>query len=652
MIVFRQTSRALLGIAFIGAWFYAFGPATLPFVAPSVERLTPQDVAPNGGNSYYAAFTRRTVWPIFEIGVDSPVQPWGSRLDVLEEGKRLGPPHTGHADIAKLGGGRYSHWNAQGGSTVVFSASDNSDPRANGREYTVIAQPQISSLLFVAVLLPLSMMVLQRLLSPWLMSGTLVLAASALIAWVWLFFGHIILSPDSTTYTEWLPLVPLGYPLFLSGIVVLFGTLAAVSTIQIVLVVVASLFLAYSVARISGRPATGLAALLVLLCYLPMFASAGLLLSEALFVPLILTNVGAAIFSIAEPKIRYAILLALTTALIMFARPAGYFAPLGAVFLAIACASRFRWMVKLAIVPMVAFIVVTHLANVVVRGTSSQSQVGRVLFPHIAFLFDPALAAGPDREFAAIVDEALQPHRTAYQKSTSLEERFRYSMNDYNSRLLATDQAIYAKLEAENKLRPSDYAANFRRLESLYIRFFIITIYHKPIDYLRLVRDQIIGGWQTSILLDPGPFAPTYLAAASDNYQDGAQLIKAWKLPLSEQALLPNSAALDTFPGHFVNFFETLYKRIRSQRWLIYTIGVVTLLAIPIAACFRRRSKHWMALGYCGVIIHGSILLTAAVTVFIPRYAWPVDPVIMVAGVIMLDGLLSWGWAKMGLSRA
>jgi hypothetical protein len=54
------------------------------------------------------------------------------------------------------------------------------------------------------------------------------------------------------------------------------------------------------------------------------------------------------------------------------------------------------------------------------------------------------------------------------------------------------------------------------------------------------------------------------------------------------------------------------------------------------------------------------MLLTAAATVFIPRYALPVDPVILLAGVIMADGVLTWArrawqgsmkWRVSGVSK-
>ena len=287
-------------------------------------------------------------------------------MDVLEDGKKLGPSHSMRVDIAATGAGRYSHWGKP--DLIFFSTSDNTDPRTNGRKYTVFAQPQISGLLFVLVVLPASAVILQWLLSPWLGAATIALAAAALVAWLWLLSGHLTLSPDSTTYTAWRALVPLGYPLFLSGIKSVFGTYTAASAIQVSLAVGASFFLALAIARLSRYRAAGFATLFLLLCYFPMFSTGGHLLSEALFTPLILINVGAAIFLIVEPKIRYGILLALTAALVMFVRPAGYFIPLGAFFLALASASQFRWMLKWAVAPMIALTLVTLFINVAIRG--------------------------------------------------------------------------------------------------------------------------------------------------------------------------------------------------------------------------------------------------------------------------------------------
>jgi hypothetical protein len=54
-----------------------------------------------------------------------------SRLQLREDDRVLGPADALHDDIRAHGGGRFSHWAGH----VYFSASDNSDPRTNGRVY-------------------------------------------------------------------------------------------------------------------------------------------------------------------------------------------------------------------------------------------------------------------------------------------------------------------------------------------------------------------------------------------------------------------------------------------------------------------------------------------------------------------------------------
>jgi hypothetical protein len=60
-----------------------------------------------------------------------------STLQLFENGKELGPAHAQHADIRGIGQGRWSHWGSYGNRVLYMSTSDNSDPRTNGRTYTV-----------------------------------------------------------------------------------------------------------------------------------------------------------------------------------------------------------------------------------------------------------------------------------------------------------------------------------------------------------------------------------------------------------------------------------------------------------------------------------------------------------------------------------
>ena len=70
----------------------------------------------------------------FSAEADDMDHPTRSILRVYEDFEPLGSPHQIHDDIRQEGRGRFSHWNE----TVYFSSSDNTDPRTNGRQYTVV----------------------------------------------------------------------------------------------------------------------------------------------------------------------------------------------------------------------------------------------------------------------------------------------------------------------------------------------------------------------------------------------------------------------------------------------------------------------------------------------------------------------------------
>jgi hypothetical protein len=64
---------------------------------------------------------------------DSPDSPERSRARLFEDGRELGPAHSLHEDIRRAGMGRWSHWS----NAIYLSASDNTDPNTNGRQYHI-----------------------------------------------------------------------------------------------------------------------------------------------------------------------------------------------------------------------------------------------------------------------------------------------------------------------------------------------------------------------------------------------------------------------------------------------------------------------------------------------------------------------------------
>jgi hypothetical protein len=79
--------------------------------------------------------------PTLNMLADSTSDNKRSPVLLYENDHLLGPAHSLHADIGKLGRGRYSHWTDWG---FIFSTSDNSDPNTNGRAYWAVVPPGVS----------------------------------------------------------------------------------------------------------------------------------------------------------------------------------------------------------------------------------------------------------------------------------------------------------------------------------------------------------------------------------------------------------------------------------------------------------------------------------------------------------------------------
>lgn len=72
-----------------------------------------------------------------DLGIpgDTPENPTNSIVKIFENGIELGAAHSTHADIRKIGKGKFSHWLS---TSIYFSASDNSNPKTNGKKYTYL----------------------------------------------------------------------------------------------------------------------------------------------------------------------------------------------------------------------------------------------------------------------------------------------------------------------------------------------------------------------------------------------------------------------------------------------------------------------------------------------------------------------------------
>ncbi|MBM4113624.1 MAG: hypothetical protein FJ253_09705, partial [Phycisphaerae bacterium] len=186
-----------------------------------------------------------------------------SDLELREDGVPLGPACAAHQSIRDDAGGRFSHWHQH----LIFSASDGSDPRTNGRVYTVSATPRAAAwiettaallalaatLLGVIVwgspsgrmmrLLPLGAFVLTAVLLLVLWNATIRTVAPS-------FAG---VQADSSSYLDASTIRTIGYPLILRAITAVAGDLRPLVTVQVNALILSYILLSASVAVVLGR---------------------------------------------------------------------------------------------------------------------------------------------------------------------------------------------------------------------------------------------------------------------------------------------------------------------------------------------------------------------------------------------------------------
>ena len=93
--------------------------------ASAAKTINVSQSSSDGGFAYYVAQNFGTLGDNLTNGTQSV-------LKIFENGIQLNPAHSPHADIRNIGRGRFSHWS----NTLYFSASDNTNPKTNGRTYT------------------------------------------------------------------------------------------------------------------------------------------------------------------------------------------------------------------------------------------------------------------------------------------------------------------------------------------------------------------------------------------------------------------------------------------------------------------------------------------------------------------------------------
>jgi hypothetical protein len=110
-------------------------PANAPHVSGEIVLL--QRPFRTFSDSAFAAIANDTLFYKLADSADNTAR---SDIELYEDEKPLGPAHSVHRDVGKIGQGRYSHWRFVY-SMFLFSSSDNTDPNTNGRNYWAVRPP-------------------------------------------------------------------------------------------------------------------------------------------------------------------------------------------------------------------------------------------------------------------------------------------------------------------------------------------------------------------------------------------------------------------------------------------------------------------------------------------------------------------------------
>jgi hypothetical protein len=134
----QKKATVVLGCLSAAVYFAAAYWLQVAFDPPkSGERLLLERPFRAFLDSEFAVFAIDTMFSRIADSVDNNER---SDVDLYEDGKLLGPAHSVHGEIGKLGQGRFSHWRLNY-SIFLFSSSDNTDPRTNGRSYWAVKRP-------------------------------------------------------------------------------------------------------------------------------------------------------------------------------------------------------------------------------------------------------------------------------------------------------------------------------------------------------------------------------------------------------------------------------------------------------------------------------------------------------------------------------
>jgi hypothetical protein len=228
---------------------------------------------------------------------------------------------------------------------LVLSVPDNSDPRTNGRHYHAIDYATLSAsvgalpwlLLCIWSVVDLRRSRLIRKLSATyqllerrigrlgiflILTAPIVITANTVIIRHWPL--PAVITPDTALYVDFNEVRTIGYPVFLKTVIALFGDLRLLVAIQLNLLLGSILMLGWAVARVVASLLCGIVLVLVLALNPALLNWTEQLMSEGLFIPVLLVHASLVLLLLKQPSRATAALAGITLVAAILIRPAAY----------------------------------------------------------------------------------------------------------------------------------------------------------------------------------------------------------------------------------------------------------------------------------------------------------------------------------------
>jgi hypothetical protein len=639
------------------------------FPIPVERSLEAKTIGPWGGHARAASLSDvlpQGWWGLASgAGADSNEQPYASKLRVLEDGKPLPLPHAMHQTIADQGAGRFSHW----GEGIVFSASDNTDPAANGRRYS-IAYAVVPPWWAVYALLAAAALAWRRSAHEsrtgrWLADNRrLVFWTGALLLAVLLNALFLLIvpaplpHPDSMGYLSWSLFRTLGYPLVLHSYHLVFGTWALLPLFQLNLLLASMLFLAHAIARATGRHAFAWLFLCLTVGFGSMVASAGEILTEPVFAAFAMAHLASLMLFFERGSKAWGLVAGSTLAIAILTKSVAIVL-LGPLLLVLVfLRDHRRALLATVFVPALVAWLAPSVYNYARMGMFESSIAGPyALAGHVAWAMKPHPGDAHAVE-AALVEKRLKPILDKRPASfPTIGAYVDYTANEYNTLLWGnlTRELQAHFVQACSYQGSCTWALNGTECECQ-----------------RTMNRALLGLSKEAIAAEPAAFAYHVMAHDYGMWRDvlgqsgdllGAAQRVAYYLPqaygppgsyATVLAPIPTFATEGQRAALVSRIEESTAKRAidlavlrdpvetlaRAGPRLALAFFAVGLFASLIVFRFARASAAAKAFCYCALCLNAYCLGTALAQPSILRYAWAAQG--LLAAMLTLGAWLAW----------